>query len=84
MSEMYNGATMAVPERDEDFFRQINIRTAQRRQMEEQKVLFDHFYSDQVEPEEEDRRGLLDIRKALPWVVCVLVAVACLYLGTLM
>jgi hypothetical protein len=84
MKEMYSGATMGLPERDEDLFRQINIRTAQRRQMAEQAVLFDHFYSDHVEPEEDSRRGLLDLRKAAPWIAAVAMSVLALLLGRMM
>lgn len=81
MEKMYNGAVMALPEKDEDLFRQINAKTAQRRAEQEAEAREMYLYSDAM-PEEEDHQ--MDLRKVLPWVAAVLLSVLSLLLGRMM
>ena len=84
MSKTYNGACMALPKEDAELFRQINAKTAQRRQAAEQARYFDNVYADEAEADTEFRRRELVIRRALPWLAAVLLSVLALFLGRMM
>lgn len=84
MSKTYDGACMALPKEDAELFRQINAKTAQRRQTAEQVRYFDNLYADNTYTDTERKRRELNIRKALPWVAAVLLSVLSLLLGRMM
>lgn len=87
MKTTYDGACMALPERDEDLFAQINAKTAQRRQIQEREAMqgryFDNAYSD-TEADGEPGAFELDLSRALPWVGAVAAMLAGMILGRLM
>lgn len=84
MEKVYNGAVLALPEREEELFARINERTAARREQRAQAEAEARemaLYADAL-PERELPR--VDIRKALPWVAAVAMSVLALMLGRLM
>ena len=82
MEKVYNGAVLALPEKDEDLFERINERTARRRAEQEAMEREMYLYAD-PEPEAEES-ARVDIRGALPWVAAVLMSVIALFLGRMM
>lgn len=75
MEKTYDGAVMALPERDEELFRKINEATAGRRQ-EREAAEGMHLYSD-AKPEEVRVRP--DLGRV--WGVTVRTLIGCVFLG---
>lgn len=87
MKTTYNGACMALPDRDEDLFAQINAKTAQRRAIREREEMrercFDNVYSD-MEADAEPATRMLDLSRAIPWVIGTAAMLAGMILGRMM